>query len=129
MVNGIGSGGGGLGREAILAAMKNVAKQASDIQGAVDQVSARPDVAGIAGAVEGTQKTQGFSEQLGQTLKSVDAKIKGVDKLPEDLITGKVESIHEVAVQMKQAEFSFRFAVEIRNKLIEAYREVMRMNV
>ena len=109
--------------------MKSVAKQASDIQGAVDQVSARPDVAGLAGSVEGPQKTQGFSEQLSETLKSVDAKIKGVDKLPEDLITGKVESIHEIAVQMKQAEFSFRFAVEIRNKLVEAYREVMRMNV
>ncbi len=59
----------------------------------------------------------------------MDSKIRGVEELPKDLIEGKVESIHEAAVQMKQAEFSFRFALEIRNKLVDAYREVMRMNV
>ena len=32
-------------------------------------------------------------------------------------------------IQLKQAEISFRFAMEVRNKLIDAYREVMRMNV
>ena len=32
-------------------------------------------------------------------------------------------------MKIKKAEFSFRFAMEIRNKLLDAYREVMRMNV
>ena len=34
-----------------------------------------------------------------------------------------------LAIQLKRADLSFRFALEIRNKLIDAYREVMRMNV
>ncbi len=126
MVNGIGSGGGGLGREAILAAMKSVAKQASEIQGEMQSSALE---SGPAGLVQESEKAQGFTEKLAETLKSVDTKIKGVENLPQDLINGKVESIHEIAVQMKQAQFSFRFAMEIRNKLVESYREVMRMNV
>jgi len=126
MVNGIGSGGGGLGREAILAAMKSVAKQASEVQGEMQSSALQ---SGPSGLVQESEKSQGFTQKLAETLKSVDTKIKGVENLPQDLINGKVESIHEIAVQMKQAQFSFRFAMEIRNKLVESYREVMRMNV
>ena len=126
MVNGIGSGAGGLGREAILAAMKSVSKQASSIQGSADEISSQ---SGIRGQLEAPQKTQNFTQQLSESLKSLDAKVKGIDKMPEDLVSGKIESIHEVAIQLKQAQFSFRFAMEIRNKLLDAYREVMRMNV
>ena len=35
----------------------------------------------------------------------------------------------EIAARVKRADLSFKFAMEIRNKLIDAYREVMRMQV
>ena len=55
--------------------------------------------------------------------------VREAEGLPKDLMAGKVTDFHEVAIQLKQADLSFRFAMEIRNKLIDAYREVMRMHV
>lgn len=115
-------------REAILAAMKSVAKQAASIQGSAQEVSAQSDPFGVSRSA-GPEGSKSFASQMGESLKSIDGKAKGIESLHEDVITGKVGSIHEAVIQMKQAEFSLRFAMEIRNKLVDAYREVMRMNV
>lgn len=70
-----------------------------------------------------------FVQALDRGLQTVDGKVRGANDLPQDLLTGKIDDFHEIAVQLKDAELSFRFAMEIRNKLIDAYREIMRMNV
>ncbi|MFQ5752664.1 MAG: flagellar hook-basal body complex protein FliE, partial [bacterium] len=41
----------------------------------------------------------------------------------------KVENVHEVMIAMSKAEVSFKFMMETRNKLIDAYKEIMRMQV
>ncbi len=123
MVDGIGKGGG-MAREAILAALKSQAKQTADVQANIANSSASTAL-----GVDDAQKTESFSDQLTQGIKAVDAEIHKAENLPEDVVAGKIESFHQVAVQLKQAEISFRFAMEVRNKLIDAYREVMRMNV
>lgn len=120
MTNRIGDGGGAMAREAILAAMKSQAKSIDEVRGTIDPIS---------GSTQETKGAAGFAEALGQTIRSIDEQVKGVDNLPKDLLTGQVDDFHEVAVKIKKAEFTFRFAMEMRNKLIEAYREVMRMNV
>ncbi len=45
------------------------------------------------------------------------------------LMTGEVEDVHQVMVAVEKASTSFMLMMEIRNKLVEAYREVMRMQV
>ena len=55
--------------------------------------------------------------------------IQRAEGLPEDVVSGKVTDFHEIAAQIKTADLSFKLALEIRNKLVDAYREVMRMNV
>lgn len=47
----------------------------------------------------------------------------------ENLATGKVENVHEVMIAMAKAEVSFKFMMEARNKLVETYKEVMRMQM
>ena len=49
--------------------------------------------------------------------------------MPEEVVTGRVDEFHELAARLKQADLTFKFALEVRNKLIDAYREVMRMSV
>jgi len=130
MVNRIGQGGS-LAREAILAALKSQAKAADNVRQAASEIGAAdPDV-----ALPGTQPTgagaqvTSFDEQLQAGLTSVNAEMGRAEALAADLVTGKVSDFTAVAVQMKKAELSFRYTMEIRNKLIDAYREVMRMNV
>ncbi len=116
---------GSLAREAILAALKQQTKQSAEVRELVAGISA--DVSG--GAKTAAAEATPFAERLQEGLQAVDQEVRRVDELPADLLTGKIEDFHEVAVQIRRAEFTFRFAMEVRNKLIDAYREVMRMNV
>jgi len=120
MVEGVGKGGS-LAREALLAAMKSQAERADDVRRSAHSL----------GSETGIDPTQdsGFVEKLDEQIQELNAQVKGINELPEDLLAGKVENFHEITVQIKEAEFGFRFAMEIRNKLLDAYREVMRMNV
>ena len=120
MVDGVGKGGS-LAREALLAAMKSQAERADDVRRTALSI----------GTDRGIEQTQGngFVEKLDEQIQELNAQVKGVNELPEDLLTGKIENFHEITVQIKEAEFGFRFAMEIRNKLLDAYREVMRMSV
>lgn len=119
-----------MAREAILAALKSQAKNVADVRAniASSPASTTPGAPGAPGA-DGVKKTDDFGTQLKQGIEAVNTEIQKADALPQDMVAGKVDDFHEVAVQLKQAEISFRFAMEVRNKLIDAYREVMRMNV
>ena len=124
MVDRVGKGSA-VAREAILAALRSQADKAAQV---------REQAAAVTAQAHGTQPAEsepsaGFSEQLRQGIDAVDASIKRSAELPENLVAGKIDNFHEVAVQLKQAEISFRFAMSIRNKLIDAYREVMQMRV
>ncbi len=124
MVERIGRGGS-LAREAIQAALKNQAQKSAEIRELASDVSAQisgPDPSAASDPAR-------FVQHLQDGLNAVDQEIRRVDELPADLLSGKIQDFHEVAVQIKKAEFSFRFAMEVRNKLIDAYREVMRMSV
>jgi flagellar hook-basal body complex protein FliE len=71
----------------------------------------------------------GFSNALIDGIKDVDAQVKRADGLVEGVVSGDVKDFHEVAAALKQSELSLKFALEVRNKFIDAYREIMRMSV
>lgn len=126
MVDGIGKGSS-LARDAIMAAIKKQSDLSGGIQSAAKSLQNAQGVAGAAGT-EGAQPV-GFAAELREGLAAVQAEMTTTESLPADLLTGKVNDFHEVAVQLKKSDLSFRFALQVRNKLIDAYREVMRMNV
>lgn len=70
-----------------------------------------------------------IGDAIGSGLQEVNTAIQRAEGLDRDLATGKVQDFHEIAVQVKQADLSLRFALEVRNRLVDAYREVMRMSI
>ncbi len=71
----------------------------------------------------------GFEELVENFIKSVNddqAAAKQAEKL---LMEGKVENIEELMYKISKAELSLRLLVEIRNKALESYQEIMRMQV
>jgi flagellar hook-basal body complex protein FliE len=46
-----------------------------------------------------------------------------------DMAMGKADNLHEVMLQMAQADLSFHLILEIRNRLTDAYQEIMKMQV
>jgi flagellar hook-basal body complex protein FliE len=70
-----------------------------------------------------------FAESLESAIRGVDGEMQAADKASLDYIGGKGNDLHSVLIQMERADLSFRTMVEVRNKLLEAYKEVMRMPV
>ncbi|HDH56979.1 MAG TPA: flagellar hook-basal body complex protein FliE [Bacteroidetes bacterium] len=78
-----------------------------------------------------TTKGEGpsFSETLEKFVQDVNALQKDADEATQRLISGEAKNIHEVMLAMEEANTSFQLMMEMRNKILEAYREVMRMQV
>ena len=75
------------------------------------------------------QNGVGFKETVSNFVNEVnDLQVKAGESV-ENFATGKVENVHEVMIAMSKAEVSFKFMMETRNKLIDAYKEIIRMQV
>lgn len=112
-----------LAREAVRAAQRAIGERVLHAPPHVSEFGgAEP------GAVDAGQRAD-FGRALASGIERVEQDVQSSETLPIELLTGKVDDFHEIAVRVKDAELSFKFAMEIRNKLIDAYREVMRMNV
>jgi len=115
-----------LAREALRAAQK-VVPERSALAGLADQVGeVRP---ATSSAEPAAPQGLDFGRVMEAGLGEVDQRVQAAEALPEDLLIGRVSDFHAIAVQLKTSELSFRFAMEIRNKLVDAYREIMRMSV
>ena len=69
-----------------------------------------------------------FQNTLSELITAVDTQLKERDQLTEDFAMGKNNNIHEVMIASEKAGISLKFLMQIRNKLLEAYQEIMRMN-
>ncbi len=71
----------------------------------------------------------GFSQMFERFVKGVDHKKKVAKNEVQDLILGKSDNIHEAMVKVQEAGVSFNLMIQVRNKLVESYKELMRMRV
>jgi flagellar hook-basal body complex protein FliE len=51
------------------------------------------------------------------------------DRAIEQFIAGEQVDLHQVMISVEKTEIAFRLALQLRNKLVDAYREIMRMQV
>jgi flagellar hook-basal body complex protein FliE len=81
-------------------------------------------------APEGDKKGgASFADHLKQGIAEVNGLNVKADRLAMELQTGKTGNIHETMLAATQAELSFNLMVQIRNKALEAYSEIMKMPV
>lgn len=71
----------------------------------------------------------GFDKIVNQLLGDVGKRQTQSDLAIQDLAMGKTDNLHNVMLSVAKADLSFRMFLEIRNRLTEAYQEVMRMQV
>jgi flagellar hook-basal body complex protein FliE len=78
-------------------------------------------------------KPPGANGGFGELLKEGMAKLQGLQTEAEQqsrrLIAGEPVELHRVVLAGEQAALAFEFTMAIRNKAVEAYQEVMRMQV
>ena len=70
-----------------------------------------------------------FFEQLQARVAEVNEHAKTADKMATSVATGKSENLHEAMLAASTAELTFNLMVQVRNRALEAYQEVMRMPV
>jgi flagellar hook-basal body complex protein FliE len=80
------------------------------------------------GAVGGAA-APGFGEALGKGLQQVSSLEHRADALIEDVATGGPTRIHEVMAATSQAGLAVDLLVQVRDRALEAYQEVMRLQV
>ncbi|HET9599375.1 MAG TPA: flagellar hook-basal body complex protein FliE [Anaeromyxobacteraceae bacterium] len=69
-----------------------------------------------------------FADALGQALQSVDRLQVDADRDAQAVALGG-GNLHETALALEKADVAMKLAVKVRNKLVEAYQDVMRMSV
>jgi flagellar hook-basal body complex protein FliE len=105
--------------ESLFARLKDVRKET------VSQTSQESSPAG--GASQSGKMS--FFDQLQARVAEVNENSKAADKMASDVVTGKSENLHEAMLAASTAELTFNLMVQVRNRALEAYQEVMRMPV
>jgi len=68
----------------------------------------------------------GFGEQITTAIDQVDAMQKTADQAAAQVATGNTEETHKAVIAMERALLALDFTVQVRNKMLEAYQEIMR---
>lgn len=99
--------------------------------------SARPGAASGAGKSSGVgiassdavgaSESSDFTEKLRDALNEANATQVKAETAAADFASGKQNDLHGTMITMAQADVSLRLVSNVRNRVIEAYREVMRM--
>ncbi|MEK6266743.1 MAG: flagellar hook-basal body complex protein FliE [Clostridium sp.] len=79
--------------------------------------------------VENKSENSGFLDTLKEKLSEVNDKQLEADDLTQKFIKGEEEDIHKVMLSTEEAKLSLELAVQIRNKLVDAYREFNSMQI
>lgn len=77
--------------------------------------------AGVQGASFGALVTDGMhkvNDQLAATQTDL-----------QELATGQVQNLHQIMIRMEESRVSFQLMLQVRNRLLEAYQDVMKMSV
>ena len=70
-----------------------------------------------------------FAHLLTDGIGRVDADLVRADRAMAALAAGEDIAVHDLMLSLEQARLSLQFAVEVRNKLVEAYQEMLRMQL
>jgi flagellar hook-basal body complex protein FliE len=70
-----------------------------------------------------------FTTLLQQSLERVDGLQHEADAAARAFALGQAPSVHDAMIAMEKADLSLRLATKVRNKVVEAYQEIMRMQV
>ncbi len=70
-----------------------------------------------------------FTKLIEQLLSQANGGQLQADQAVRDLVLGRTDEMHNVMLAVAKADLSFRMILELRNRVAEAYQEIMRMQV
>ncbi|MBI5584038.1 MAG: flagellar hook-basal body complex protein FliE [Deltaproteobacteria bacterium] len=70
-----------------------------------------------------------FKQSLAQTVQEIDGLQQEADLAIEAMSSGEPKDVHEVMIAMEKAGISLRLMVQVRNKILAAYEDIMRLQM
>lgn len=98
----------------------------------IDGITAASGIAGpfpAAGAKEAVASPDGFTKVFGDMINKVNDQQLAANKSIENFATGESKGLHEVMIAIEKSSISFQFLTQVRNKALDAYHEIMRMQI
>ena len=80
-------------------------------------------------AEAGEPKEISFRESVRNFIHDVDGMQKDAGEKVQDFIAGEISDVHDVMIAVEKASTSFQLLMELRNKFLDAYQEIKRMQV
>ncbi len=98
------------------------------------RADAAPSGAGIGATIGGAPSVSAtevagpsFGERVAGMLERVEGLGERADAASAGLLRGEHDDVHGTMIAMQEADVAFRLAANVRNRAVEAYREIMRM--
>lgn len=70
-----------------------------------------------------------FGQMLDGVVSTVETKQSQAQDLTRKVLLGETDQLHQSTISMQEASVAFSMMIEVRNKLVESYQELMRMQV
>jgi flagellar hook-basal body complex protein FliE len=83
---------------------------------------------GFGGAVP-APATEGFGQMLDSVVSTVESKQNNAQDMTRKVLLGENDQLHQSMISMQEASVAFSMMIEVRNKLVDSYQELMRMQV
>lgn len=77
----------------------------------------------------GAQGGSTFADILKNSFEQVNEHQQQADQAIRELVAGRSKNIHETMLAVERADSSLKLMMQVRNKVLDAYREIMRMQV
>jgi flagellar hook-basal body complex protein FliE len=75
------------------------------------------------------QATPSFAEALRQAVEKLNETQLRADRALAQFLTGEIQDVHQVVLAMEEARLAMQLAVQVRNRIVEAYQELSRMQI
>lgn len=78
---------------------------------------------------ESRRAAGGFQAALRETIERVEGLQRTAEESTLKLLAGENEEVHQTVLAVQRAELAFQLFLEVRNKVVQAYQEIMRMPI
>ena len=95
----------------------------------IDGVTSTDFQSAFSGDLSGVQSSGVLSNSVGDFIRDVDAMSKRAESARASLLSGESNNLHQAMLASQEAGVSFSLMVEMRNKVLETYQELMRLQV
>jgi flagellar hook-basal body complex protein FliE len=87
------------------------------------------DFTRLAGLGTSAARQGDFGQWLDAQIVGLNRDLQRSDELVRQLATGRSGNLHHIMIELEKAKLNFELVMQVRNKALDAYREIIRMQL